>query len=227
MPLLIFMIGTCFGSFISCMSHRYITHESILGRSHCEHCGHTLYILDLIPVLSNILLKGQCRYCHHKLNMSLLVHELTAGFLFVLFYIHDGLTTLYFSHIVSFTCFYIISIIDLHLYEIPDTYLLISLLCSFKIVYLKESLIFMLFLVLFVYLFYKITGKEGLGGGDIKMLGVCSLSLGFYQTLSILSIACFLGIIFSFINKKKMIPFGPFITLGWLIISLFDSFFIL
>lgn len=227
MPLFIFMIGTCFGSFISCMSHRYITHESILGRSHCEHCGHTLHILDLIPVLSYILLKGQCRYCHHKLNMSLLVHELTAGFLFVLFYIHDGLTTLYLSHIVSLTCFYIISIIDLYLYEIPDAYLLISLLCSFKIVYLKESLIFMLFLVLFVYLFYKVTGKEGLGGGDIKMLGVCSLSLGFYQTLSILSIACFLGIIFSFINKKKMIPFGPFITLGWLTISLFDSFLIL
>lgn len=227
MPLFIFMIGTCFGSFISCMSHRYITHESILGRSHCEHCGHTLHILDLIPVLSYILLKGQCRYCHHKLNMSLLVHELTAGFLFVLFYIHDGLTTLYLSHIVSLACFYIISIIDLYLYEIPDAYLLISLLCSFKIVYLKESLIFMLFLVLFVYLFYKVTGKEGLGGGDIKMLGVCSLSLGFYQTLSILSIACFLGIIFSFINKKKMIPFGPFITLGWLTISLFDSFLIL
>ena len=227
MLLLIFMIGTCFGSFISCMSHRYITHESILGRSHCEHCGHTLHILDLIPVLSYILLKGQCRYCHHKLNMSLLVHELTAGFLFVLFYIHDGLTTLYLSHIVSLACFYIISIIDLYLYEIPDAYLLISLLCSFKIVYLKESLIFMLFLVLFVYLFYKVTGKEGLGGGDIKMLGICSLSLGFYQTLSILSIACFLGIIFSFINKKKMIPFGPFIAFGWLTISLFDSFLIL
>lgn len=85
----------------------------------------------------------------------------------------------------------------------------------------------MLFLVLFVYLFYKVTGKEGLGGGDIKMLGVCSLSLGFYQTLSILSIACFLGIIFSFINKKKMIPFGPFIAFGWLTISIFDSFIIL
>lgn len=227
MQLLIFMIGTCFGSFISCMSHRYITHESILGRSHCDYCGHTLHVLDLIPVLSYILLKGQCRYCHHKLNKSLLVHELTAGFLFILFYIHDGLSILYLSHIASFTCFYIISIIDLHLYEIPDIYLLISLVCSFKIIYLKESFLFILFLILFVYLFYKITGKEGLGGGDIKMLGVCSLSLGIYQTLSILSIACFLGIIFSFIKQKKMIPFGPFIALGWLTISLFDSFLIL
>ena len=101
------------------------------------------------------------------------------------------------------------------------------MLTSFKTIYLKESLILLLFLILFVYLFYKITGKEGLGGGDIKMLGVCSLSLGIYQTLSILSIACFLGIIFSFIKQKKMIPFGPFIALGWLTISLFDSFFIM
>ena len=156
MPLLIFMIGACFGSFISCMSHRYMTHESILGRSHCDYCGHTLHVLDLIPVLSYILLKGQCRYCRHKLNKSLLVHELIAGFLFVLFYIHDGLSILYLSHIASLTCFYIISIIDLHLYEIPDIYLLISLLSSFKIIYLKESLLFVLFLILFVYLFYKI-----------------------------------------------------------------------
>ena len=227
MTLLIFMIGTCFGSFISCMAQRYIAHTSILGRSHCDYCGHTLHLLDLIPVLSYILLKGQCRYCHHKLNKNLLIHEVTAGFLFVLFYNHDGLNTLYLSHICILTCFYIISIIDFHLYEIPDSYLLISLLTSFKMIYLKESLLFLLFLILFVYLFYKIEGKEGLGGGDIKMLGVCTLSLGFYQTLSILSIACFLGIIFSFINKKKMIPFGPFIAIGWLTISLFDSFIIL
>ena len=225
--LLIFIIGTCFGRFISCMAHRYITHTSVLGRSHCDYCDHTLHVLDLIPILSYILLKGQCRYCHHKLDKRLLVHELTAGFLFILFYIYDGLSILYLSHIVSLTCFYIISIIDLHLYEIPDTYLIISLLCSFKIIFLKESLLFILFLILFVYLFYKVSGKEGLGGGDIKMLGVCSLSLGIYQTLCILSIACFLGIIFSIINKKKMIPFGPFITLGWLTISLFDSFFIM
>lgn len=156
MPLLIFMIGACFGSFISCMSHRYMTHESILGRSHCDYCGHTLHVLDLIPVLSYILLKGQCRYCRHKLNKSLLVHELIAGFLFVLFYIHDGLSILYLSHIASLTWFYIISIIDLHLYEIPDIYLLISLLSSFKIIYLKESLLFVLFLILFVYLFRSI-----------------------------------------------------------------------
>ena len=227
MTLLIFMIGTCFGSFISCMAQRYIAHTSILGRSHCDYCGHTLHLLDLIPVLSYILLKGQCRYCHHKLNKNLLIHEVTAGFLFVLFYLHDGLNILYLSHICILTCFYIISIIDFHLYEIPDSYLLISLLTSFKMIYLKESLLFLLFLILFVYLFYKIEGKEGLGGGDIKMLGVCTLSLGFYQTLSILSIACFLGIIFSFINKKKMIPFGPFIAIGWLTISLFDSFIIL
>ena len=112
MPLLIFMIGTCFGSFISCMSHRYITHTSILGRSHCDYCGHTLHLLDLVPVLSYILLKGQCRYCHHKLNKNLLIHEVTAGFLFVLFYLHDGLNILYLSHICILTCFYIISIID-------------------------------------------------------------------------------------------------------------------
>lgn len=220
MPLLIFMIGTCFGSFISCMSQRYIAHISILGRSHCDYCGHTLHLLDLIPVLSYIFLKGQCRYCHHKINKNLLVHELTAGFLFVLFYLHDGLNVLYLSHICVLICFLIISFIDWQLYEIPDIYLLISLLFSFKRIYFKESLLFLLFLILFVYLFYQMTGQEGLGGGDIKMLCVCSFSIGLYKTLCILSIACFSGIIFSVIKEKKMIPFGPFIVLGWICITL-------
>lgn len=58
MPLLIFMIGACFGSFISCMSHRYMTHESILGRSHCDYCGHTLHVLDLIQSYLIYYLKG-------------------------------------------------------------------------------------------------------------------------------------------------------------------------
>ncbi len=52
MPLVIFMIGTCFGSFISCMSHRYMTHESILGRSQCDYGGHTLHVFEGIPGLS-------------------------------------------------------------------------------------------------------------------------------------------------------------------------------
>ena len=56
MPLLIFMIGTCFGSFISCMAQRYITHTSILGRSHCDYCNHPLAFYELIPIFSYLFL---------------------------------------------------------------------------------------------------------------------------------------------------------------------------
>ena len=155
MPLLIFMIGTCFGSFISCMSYRYITHESILGRSHCDYCGHTLHVLDLIPVLSYILLKGQCRYCHHKLNKSLLVHELTAGFLFILFYIHDGLSILYLSHIVSLTCFSFISMKYLIYIFLLAYYLALRL-------YISKNLLFSYYFLYYLFIFFiRLLEKKG------------------------------------------------------------------
>ena len=219
MPIVLFIIGTCFGSFIRCMAQRYLKHESVFGRSHCDYCGHTLHFFDLIPVISYLFLKGRCRYCHKQIDKALLFDELAAGFLFVTFYLKLGLSISYLSRIGLLISFLILSEVDQEIYEIPDVFLLFGLLCGFRLNYLKETFFFSCLLILFVFLFYKVTGHEGMGGGDIKMLMVCSLSMGVYQTICILCSACFLGMIYSLIKKETIIPFGPFITFGFIIVT--------
>ena len=60
---LAFVLGSCFGSFLNCMSWRIVHNESVLkGRSHCDKCGKTLGLRDLIPVVSYVAHRGRCRF---------------------------------------------------------------------------------------------------------------------------------------------------------------------
>ncbi len=69
-PLLIFVIGTCFGSFLSVIVSRTLSNKSgiIGGYSHCPHCLHRLAPSDLIPILSWLMKKGRCAYCHQQIS---------------------------------------------------------------------------------------------------------------------------------------------------------------
>jgi len=83
--LLVFIFGTAIGSFLGVVVDRLASKESILkGRSHCDHCRHTLGALDLVPVLSFFILKQKCRYCHKKLSWFYPVIEITTGITFLI-----------------------------------------------------------------------------------------------------------------------------------------------
>jgi leader peptidase (prepilin peptidase)/N-methyltransferase len=83
--ILIFIIGTLFGSFFSLAIYRIPLKQDIMHkRSFCPKCGHRLEFLDLIPILSYILLKGKCRYCKQKIKPSYLILELLSGITFLL-----------------------------------------------------------------------------------------------------------------------------------------------
>ena len=84
--ILIFLMGTTFGSFCTLAVYRIplgkdITHE----RSFCPNCNHRLEFLDLIPIWSYIFLGGKCRYCGKKIRIRYLILEVTMGIVFVLF----------------------------------------------------------------------------------------------------------------------------------------------
>ena len=122
--IMIFFIGTVFGSFFTLAVYRIplgknITHE----RSFCPNCEHRLEFKDLIPVFSYIFLKGKCRYCGEKVRPRYLILEILSGTVFVLAYISVkinilGISYLYFGinyeqtvekliYLLAFTCFYI------------------------------------------------------------------------------------------------------------------------
>lgn len=81
-----FILGTILGSLSKALAKRSLTKKTFWGRSKCPKCQHTLGILDLIPVLSFILLKGKCRYCKKDINKSYLGVEIAMGFLIALLF---------------------------------------------------------------------------------------------------------------------------------------------
>lgn len=84
--LLIFCIGTVFGSFFTLAVYRIPLRQDITHtRSYCPKCNHKLSFWDMIPILSYIFLRGKCRYCRQKIRPRYLLFEVLSGLVFVLF----------------------------------------------------------------------------------------------------------------------------------------------
>ena len=83
--ILIFIIGTLFGSFYTLAVHRIPKRQDIVHtHSYCPNCNHKLGFLDLVPIFSYVFLLGKCRYCKEKIRPRYLVLEILSGGLFVL-----------------------------------------------------------------------------------------------------------------------------------------------
>ncbi len=83
--ILIFIIGTLFGSFYTLAVYRIPKRQDITHtHSYCPNCNHKLGILDLVPIFSYIFLGGKCRYCKQKIRPRYLILEILSGILFLL-----------------------------------------------------------------------------------------------------------------------------------------------
>ena len=268
--LLAFFFGAAFGSFMDCLAYRLLSGESIWrGRSHCDHCGHTLGAPDLIPVFSYLLLRGKCRYCGTRVPPESFFCELLCGFLFAAYLHRFGLSFLTLRYL-GFTVILLgLSLVDLKSYTIPDRFILAGILCWLFTVPLitlfgtgtmertgdpvlafsglpaylyglpaafqrcgltlgGELLYSLLGALLFgggmlglTLLFDRITGKEGMGGGDIKLFFVCGLYVKPGCILLLLLFSCFLGLMLTALLKKKRIPFGPSIAAAAVLTTFF------
>lgn len=80
----IFIIGTLFGSFYTLAVHRIPKRQDIIHtHSYCPNCNHKLGFLDLFPIFSYVFLRGKCRYCQHKIRPRYLILEILSGILFL------------------------------------------------------------------------------------------------------------------------------------------------
>lgn len=83
--ILIFVMGTIFGSFFTLAIYRIPKRQDITHtHSYCPNCHHKLGVLDLIPIFSYICLLGKCRYCKEKIRPKYVVIEILSGFTFVI-----------------------------------------------------------------------------------------------------------------------------------------------
>lgn len=221
-----FLLGTCLGSFSACLTSRLLTGESALsGRSHCDNCGHVLGAADLVPLLSWLFLKGRCRYCGAKVPAECFFTELLAGVGCCLVVYRYDISVLSLRGILLGVILLTMSLTDLHRYIIPDRLQLAGCLVFLVTVWFLPDPLHVLLrglllgtalgggMLLLSLLFDKLTGKESLGGGDIKLFFMTGLYLGSaWEILFYLILSCLLGLVFALFYKKKRIPFGPAIA---------------
>lgn len=227
-----FVFGTTIGSFINVVVDRLIKDESLGGRSHCDYCKKTLQWLDLIPVLSFLIQKGRCRYCHRRLSFQYPLVETGTGVLYVITWLllplgHSILHLVLYWGIVSAA--WIIFISDLKYQLISDYIQIILLFFILLLKIIENATFFSLFIdiasgfgVLFpIALIFLLSRGKAMGEGDIILAFSIGFLLGIVNGLLALYIAFLcgagIGIILLVMKKKKMkskIAFGPFLIVG-------------
>jgi len=249
--LFLILLGLFTGSFLGVLVDR-IPHKKsfIKGRSYCDNCKKNLAWFDLIPVVSYVLLKGRCRYCHVKLSVFYPIIEITAGIMFALTYIFVISNSQFLisnqilnpNSLIINPVFYlfIVSVLivvfftDLKYGIIPDKILfpaslvtLVWLIINYQPLIINHILTAagsFLFLMTIPYLYFLITKKMGMGGGDIKFAFLMGLILGFPVVIISFYTAFLTGAFFAIIlilwKKKTLagkIAFGPFLVFGTLL----------
>lgn len=206
----------------------------ILKSSHCPSCGTNIKPWHNIPLISWLLLKGRCASCSSKISIQYPLVELITGLAFVTlaYQLGPGLPLL---AAAFFTCLLItMSVIDFHEQLLPDdlTYILLwlGLLLSIDntFISMKESIIGAaagyLSLWTIYHLFRLLTGKEGMGYGDFKLLAALGAWLGWSNLPLVILLSSAVGAIFGIAmmisgmhQRDKPMPFGPFIAMaGWI-----------
>lgn len=232
--IMFFIIGTIFGSFYNVVANRIPKGESIsTPRSHCENCNHYLGWYELIPIISFIFLKGKCKKCGTKLSLFYPFTELATGILFLISYYSYGFT---YDLIISLTlssAFILIIVSDLNYLIIPDRFIIIPSIMIFIVTILSKgintALIQLVYGVIGFLVMYLIMllgnflfKKESLGGADIKLMFLVGLTINPMLLVIVIFLASFIALPVSLFllikNKEHVIPFGPFIMIGLLIV---------
>ena len=229
-----FIIGLVFGSFFCCVGLRLSTNKNFIKeRSICDKCGHVLAWYDLIPVVSFILLKGRCRYCHEKVSLLNPFIEVVTGLLFAISYYSFGFSLDLVLSLSLVALSMIIFASDLTYMIIPDEVIIFFSIVIIILEFFLEgisgvglSLLSGLSLFFFMYCLMMLGNalfkKESLGGGDVKLFFVLGLVIAPFLGLVTIFLASLIALPVSlyllYKNKEHMIPFGPFILIAFLII---------
>ena len=203
-------------------------------RSRCGHCGHRITWKENIPLVSYLLLGGKCSSCKTRISLQYPMVELFTALLSLIVGWHFGVTEQALAALFFSWCLIAASGIDIGHKLLPDTITLpllwLGILLSFFDVFvsLEDSVIgamagYMSLWSVFI-LFKLLTGKEGMGHGDFKLLAMLGAWCGWKMLLVIILTSSVVGAVvgISMILLKKtdratQIPFGPYLAAaGWM-----------
>ena len=146
------------------------------------NCGYQLRWYDLVPLFSYLALGGRCRKCKAHISVQYPIIEALNGVLFLLVFWKFGMSVDSLVYCLLFSALLALSVIDFRTYEIPVdlTFLLTLGLIhgAFHYTQWLDFLIGFLCVSVFLLILYYATGGRAIGGGDVKLMAVCGLLLG-------------------------------------------------
>ena len=236
----IVIFGAAFGSFFNVCIHRIPLKKNIVyTSSHCPKCKSKITPIQNVPILSYLFLKGKCRNCGCKISVRYLLVEIITPAIFILIFIMNNkvLDIVFLKYIIFASFSIIIFFIDLDYKLIPDVLSLPLILIGSGFSLFKASDINFLssvigaasgFLFFFTvaFAFKKTTGKDSLGGGDIKYIAAVGSFLGYFGVVFTILFSSFSAIITLLLLRhdlKKEFPYGPFLVFGSLVYILFGD----
>ena len=229
--IIIFLYGIVIGSFLNVCIYRIPKEESIVKvRSHCMSCGYQLKWYDLVPVFSYLFLGGKCRKCKQTISVQYPLIELLNGVLYCIVFAVYGLSVDALLYALLGSALITLSVIDFRTYEIPiGINIFILALGLIRIVtdyadWLDYAVGF-LAVSIFLYILYWITKGRGIGGGDIKLMAVCGLVLGWERIVLAFILGCIIGSVIHVARMKisgqgHVLAFGPYLSIGVMLSAL-------
>lgn len=230
---IVFIFGLCVGSFMNVCIYRLPLSKSIADppRSMCPSCNNLIKFYDNIPVFSYLWLKGRCRYCNAPISFRYLVVEVLSGLAALSVLLRFGPTLEGFVYFVFISSLLVITFIDIDHRIIPNIITLpgipIGVVASFALpeVTVLNSVLGLLLgggsLWTVAWIYHRITGKDGMGGGDIKLLAMIGTIVGWQGVVFTIFVASAVGTVVGMTvmlvkgkTMKLAVPFGPFLSIG-------------
>ena len=208
--------------------------DLVQPRSRCTHCGHLIRAWENIPVISYLLLRGRCSQCQTTISLRYPLVEVVTALLSILVVWRFGFSWMALTALALTWALIALSLIDYDRKLLPDSivlpFLWLGLILSLFDIYTDthSSLIGAaagyISLWSIFHLFKLITGKEGMGYGDFKLLALFGAWLGWQYLLQIVLLSSIVGaivgiglILFGGRDRNIPIPFGPYLaTAGWI-----------
>lgn len=206
----------------------------VVPRSRCPHCGHAITALENIPLLSYLVLRGRCRACRAGISLRYPLIELTTGVLSAWVAWHFGFGWAALGALLLTWTLVPLTVIDLEHQLLPDKLtlpllwlgLVFNLGAGFTDIYsaVIGAVAGYLGLWCVFHGFRLLTGKEGMGYGDFKLLAALGAWLGWQMLPAIIMLAAatgaMVGIVLILSRRLQQgvpIPFGPFLAAaGWI-----------
>lgn len=233
--LFFFILGTLIGSFSNVVIYRLPKKQGLaLPPSRCINCQKKIPWYDNIPVISCLILRAKCRACGKSFGYRYFLVELLSGFLFAGVFYFDSWSWNLLEHLIFLQTLLICSFIDIELFILPDELTLSGIVIGLFGSILNpsramlDSIFGILmgggFLWLMAYLYYAFTKREGMGGGDIKLLAWIGAVLGWKAIPFVIFFSAIVGSILGLAlawkerkGLKTVIPYGPYLAVAALV----------